>query len=162
MSTTEIRKGKFSAPGAGNIYAKSNQVIVKITGDDTNQTFEVVEENCKPGFQSRAHYHIKAYETFYVFDGSADFQVGDEVFHGTAGSCVHIPPGVPHQVTSEDGVRMLMVYSPAGTEGMFADMHALTPEQLMNPDLTKQLALKHDTVMVEELKDGRSKGTILG
>ena len=90
--------GKHSETGKGNIYAKANEVIVKITGADTNQTFEVVEENCKPGFQSRAHYHIKAYETFYVFDGSADFQVGDEMFHAKKGSCVHIPPGVVHQV----------------------------------------------------------------
>ena len=57
---------------------------------------------------------------------------------------------------------MLMIYSPAGTEGMFAAMHALTQEQLMNADLTKQIALKHDTVMVEQSKDGRGKGTILG
>ena len=41
-------KGKHSPPGAGNIYAKANEVIVKITGDDTAQTFEVVEENFKP------------------------------------------------------------------------------------------------------------------
>ena len=137
-------------------------MIVKITGDDTGQTFEVVEENCKPGFQSRAHYHVRAYETFYVFDGSADFQVGEEFFHAKKGSCVHIPPGVPHQVTSKEGVRMLMIYSPAGTEGMFAAMHALTQEQLMNAELTRQLALKHDTVMIEQSKDGRGKGTILG
>ena len=78
MPTKPDGKGKHSPPGAGNIYAKANEVIVKITGDDTGQTFEVVEENCKPGFQSRAHYHVKAYETFYVFDGSADFQVGEE------------------------------------------------------------------------------------
>src|SRR6476469_8952461 len=82
-------KGKHSPAGAGNIYAKANEVIVKITGADTGQTFEVVEENCKPGFQSRAHYHIKAYETFYLFEGSAEFQVGDEVFNATKGSCVH-------------------------------------------------------------------------
>ena len=162
MSKKTGDKGKHSPPGAGNIYAKANEVIVKITGDDTAQTFEVVEENCKPGFQSRAHYHIKAYETFYVFDGSADFQVGDELFHAQKGSCVHIPPGVPHQVTSKDGVRMLMIYSPAGTEGMFAAMHALSQEQLMNAELTKQLGLKHDTVMIEQSKDGRGKGTILG
>ena len=154
MATTAA--GKHSEPGQGNIYAKANEVIVKITGGDTNQTFEVVEENCKPGFQSRAHYHIKAYETFYVFDGSADFQVGDDMFHAKKGSCVHIPPGVVHQVTSKEGVRMLMIYSPAGTEGMFAAMHALTQDQLMNADLTKQIALKHDTVMVERSKDGRA------
>jgi mannose-6-phosphate isomerase-like protein (cupin superfamily) len=162
MSNSSVLKGKHSSPGEGNIYAKANEVIVKITGADTNNTFEVVEENCKPGFQSRLHYHIKAYETFYVFDGSADFQVGDEMFHAGKGFCVHIAPGVPHQVTSHDGVRMLMIYSPAGTEGMFADMHSLTQGQLMNAELTKQIALKHDTVMLEHGKDGRGKGTILG
>jgi mannose-6-phosphate isomerase-like protein (cupin superfamily) len=155
-------KGKFSGPGEGNVYAKANEVIVKITGADTNQTFEVVEENCKPGFQSRAHYHIKAFETFYIFDGSADFQVGDELFHARTGSCVHIPPGVTHQVTSKDGVRMLMIYSPAGTDGMFAAMHALSQEQIMDAELTRKIALEHDTVMVEQAKGGRGKGTVLG
>jgi mannose-6-phosphate isomerase-like protein (cupin superfamily) len=155
-------KGKHSAPGKGNIYAKANEVIVKITGGATYQTFVVVEEYCKPVFQSRALYHVKAYETFYLFEGSADFKVGDEMFHATKGSCVHIPPGVPHQVTSKEGVRMLMIYSPAGTEGMFAAMHALTQDQLMDAEFTRQLALKHDTVMIEQSKDGRGKGTILG
>lgn len=162
MATSTSPKGKHSAPGAGNIYARANEVIVKVTGGDTNQTFEVVEENCKPGFQSRAHIHTKAFETFYVFEGSADFQVGDELYHAGKGSCVHIPPGVPHQVTSQEGVRMLMIYSPAGTEGMFAAMHALTPDQLMDAELTRKIALAHDTVMIEQTPTGRGKGTILG
>jgi hypothetical protein len=59
-------------------------------------------------------------------------------------------------------VRMLMIYSPAGTEGMFAAMHALTQDQLMNAELTKKIALEHDTVMIEQSADGRGKGTILG
>ena len=59
-------------------------------------------------------------------------------------------------------MRMLMIYSPAGTEGMFAEMHALSQDQLMDASLTKQIALKHDTVMVEQSKDGKGKGTILG
>jgi mannose-6-phosphate isomerase-like protein (cupin superfamily) len=155
-------KAKHSAPGKGNVYARSNEVIVKITAEDTNGTFEVVEENCSPGFQSRTHIHTKAFETFYVFDGSAEFRVGDEVFVGEKGSCIHIPSGVPHQVTSKTGVRMLMVYSPAGTEGLFAAMHALTPEQLMDAELTKRIALEYDTVMIEQSADGKGKGTILG
>ena len=57
---------------------------------------------------------------------------------------------------------MLMIYSPAGTEGMFAAMHALTQDQLMNAALTKEIALKHDTVMVEQSKDGRGKGATSG
>ena len=57
---------------------------------------------------------------------------------------------------------MLMVYSPAGTDGMFAAMHRLTQEQIMDAELTRKIALEHDTVMVEPAKDGRGKGTILG
>jgi hypothetical protein len=41
-------------------------------------------------------------------------------------------------------------------------MHALTAEQLMNPDFTKQLARKHNTARIEELKYGRGKGANLG
>ena len=41
-------------------------------------------------------------------------------------------------------------------------MHKLTQDQLMNAELTKEIALKYDTVMVEPSKDGRGKGTILG
>jgi hypothetical protein len=57
---------------------------------------------------------------------------------------------------------MLMIYSPAGTEGMFAAMHVLTQEQLMDANLTSELALKYDTVMIEQAANGRGKGTILG
>jgi mannose-6-phosphate isomerase-like protein (cupin superfamily) len=112
---------------------------------------------------SRARITTSRHTRHFTFlRGSADFQVGDELFHVQKGSCVHIPPGVPHQVTSNEGVCMLMIYSPAGTEGMFAAMHALSQEQLMNAEFTRQLALKHDTVMIEQSKDGRGKGTILG
>jgi hypothetical protein len=57
---------------------------------------------------------------------------------------------------------MLMIYSPAGTDGMFAAMHALTQEQIMDAELTKKIALEHDTVMIEQAVGGRGKGTILG
>jgi len=95
MSNNAAQKGKHSSPGEGNIYAKANEVIVKITGADTDNTFEVVEENCKPGFQSCLHYHIKAHETFYVFEGSAVFQVGADMFHASKGSCIHISTRSP-------------------------------------------------------------------
>jgi hypothetical protein len=57
---------------------------------------------------------------------------------------------------------MLMIYSPAGTEGMFAACIALRQEQLRDAKLTSKLALKHDTVMIERSAKGRGKVTILG
>ena len=160
MAASSQLQGKASGPGEGNIYKRKNEVIVKVTVADTDGGYEVVEENCGPGFQSRAHIHSRSFETFYVMEGSAEFVVGEDIFTGVPGSCIHIPPGVPHQVTSKDGVRMLMVYSPGGTESMFAAMHALSQDELMDTALTKAIALDHDTVMVEDPPQG--KGTVLG
>ena len=58
-----------------------------------------------------------------MFEGSADFQVGEELLHATRGSAFTSRRESRIKVTSKEGVRMLMIYSPAGTEGMFADMH---------------------------------------
>lgn len=58
------------------------------------------------------------------------------------------------------------VYAKAN-DGMFAAMHKLTQEQIMDAELTREIAFEHDTVMVEQVMveqawDGRGKGTILG
>ena len=70
--------------------------------------------------------HTKSFQVCYVVDGAGEFQLGDQVFHAKKGACVNIPPGVPHKVGSKDGMRMLMVYSPPGLEGMMKAMKALS------------------------------------
>jgi hypothetical protein len=35
------------------------------------------------------------------------------------------------------------------------------PAVIMDAELTKKIALQHDTVMIEQAPDGRGKGTIL-
>jgi mannose-6-phosphate isomerase-like protein (cupin superfamily) len=162
MSANAGAKGKHSAPGEGITFSRANQSTVKVTAQDTGGTFEVLDEICKPGFQSRLHLHTKSYQTCYVMEGRGDFLVGEETFHADTGACVHIPPGVAHQVSSKDGMRMLMVYSPAGIGAMFAAMHALTPEQLMDSELTRRIAAEHDTIVLADDKGGGAKGTVLG
>jgi len=162
MAAVTDVKGKHSAPGEGTVFVRANQSTVKITATDTNGAFEIMDEICKPGFQSRLHLHTKSYQTCYVIEGSGDFRVGDETFHAQTGSCVNIPPGAPHQVTSKDGMRMIMVYAPAGIGAMFAAMHALTPEQLKDSELTRRIAAEHDTVILADSAGGGAKGTVLG
>jgi hypothetical protein len=57
---------------------------------------------------------------------------------------------------------MLMIYSPAGTDGMFAAMYALTKEQIMDAELTRKIALEHDTVMVEQTQKWSGKRHDIG
>ena len=162
MSQTSPLKGKYSAAGEGNIYARANTAICKITAGDTDGTFEIFDEQCKPGFESRLHLHTKSFQVCYVVDGSGEFQLGDEVFRAKKGACVNIPPGVAHKVGSKEGMRMLMVYSPPGLEGMMAAMKALSPEQLADGALTKRILAEHDTVVLGEGAGSKGTGSVLG
>ena len=126
-------------------------MFVKVTAGDTGGAYEVCEERCPPGFASRRHMHTRNHVTFYVIEGSATFILGDETHEGKAGSLFHIPPRLPHQVIAgDDGIRMLMVYSPGETEAMFKEMTALTPEQRAHFETGKSVAAKHNTVWVGE------------
>ena len=70
---------------------------------------------------------------------SGEFQLGDQVFHAKKGACVNIPPGVPHKVGSKEGMRMLMVYSPPGLEGMMKAMKASKIDILFNVGLPRTM-----------------------
>jgi mannose-6-phosphate isomerase-like protein (cupin superfamily) len=155
-------KGKHSPPGEGNIYARANVAACKITAADTGGSFEVFHEACKPGFESRLHHHSRSYQVCFVIEGSGEFEVGDEVFHAKAGSCVNIPPGVAHRVGSKAGMRMVMIYSPPGLEGMMKALHVLDKEQLADGALTSRILAEHDTIVLGEAAGSRGKGSVLG
>jgi mannose-6-phosphate isomerase-like protein (cupin superfamily) len=162
MSKPTTLRGKYSAAGEGNVYARANVATCKITAGDTDGTFEIFDEQCKPGFESRLHMHTKSFQVCYVVDGSGEFQLGDATFHAKKGACVNIPPGVPHKVGSKEGMRMLMVYSPPGLEGMMKAMKALSPEQLADGALTSKLLAEHDTVVLGEGSGSKGYGSVLG
>ncbi len=162
MSKPSTLQGKYSAAGEGNVYARANVATCKITASDTDGTFEIFDEQCKPGFESRLHMHTKSFQVCYVVDGAGEFQLGDQVFHAKKGACVNIPPGVPHKVGSKEGMRMLMVYSPPGLEGMMAAMKGLSPEQLADGALTSKILAEHDTVVLGESTGSKGSGSVLG
>jgi len=162
MPQPSTPKPKYSAAGDGNVYARANIATCKVTAADTNGSYEIFDEICKPGFESRLHMHVKSFQVCYVVDGSGEFQLGDEVFHAKKGACVNIPPGTPHKVGSKEGMRMLMVYAPPGLEGMMAAMKALTPEQLKDGALTAKILAEHDTIVLGEGEGSRGSGSVLG
>ena len=65
-------------PGGGRVFKRMNDMTVKVKSSDTNGTYEMCEEKCPPGFESRRHLHAKDFETFYMVSGSATWEVGDE------------------------------------------------------------------------------------
>lgn len=162
MSTNTDHRRRVSLAGEGRIYARANTAICKITGAETDGTLELFEETCKPGFESRLHLHTKSFQICYVVKGSGQFRLGDETFEAAPGTSVNIPPGVPHQVGSKDGMTMLMVYSPPGLEGMMAAMKSLSAEQLADGALTSKILAEHDTIVLGEAVGSKGSGSVLG
>ena len=150
---------RLIGPKGGNGYqAGVNELNIMVRAQDSGGAFELIEEVCKPGFVSRLHRHNDRSQTFYIVEGDAKVIVGGENFEAVQGSCVHVPPGVPHQIESEGGMKMLMVYTPGGMEKLFSAVQDLTPEQAQDPEFTAALTASHDTIMM----DDESKGTVLG
>ena len=164
MTSQSEKTDKYvSSPGEGTAFVHEfNEVRVKVTAEQTGGLFEIFEENCRPGFQSRTHYHSRNHQTFHIIEGEARFVLDGEASDVAAGGTVHIPPGVVHQISSEQGVRMLQIYTPGGIEAMFEEIDSLPKEELKNPEVTKALLRKHDTVMVKEQAGAQAKGTVLG
>lgn len=152
-------KIRMTGPQGGTLYqAGVNQLNIMVGVEDSGGAFELIEETCKPGFVSRLHRHNDRSQTFYIVEGRAKVVVDGQDFDAQKGSCIHVPPGVPHQIESESGMKMIMVYAPGGMEKLFSAVQDLTPEQASDPDFTARLTASHDTIML----DDESKGTVLG
>lgn len=80
---------------------------------DAQQTFGYVEIN--PGVKNPRHYHPNSDEVLYLLEGELDHSLGDEVFHLTAGSAIHIPEGIEHDALNPGSTiaRMLVAYPTA-------------------------------------------------
>ena len=74
----------------------------------------VIEENVPPGVSEHRHYHERAQQFFYVLEGTAHMEIDGEVSEVVAGSGIHVPSGVPHQLMNktEQKLRFLVISQP--------------------------------------------------
>lgn len=70
------------------------------------------------------HVHHAEDETFVLLEGRLSFRLGEEVHEATPGTAIFVPRGTVHSFANGLGgaARMLFMCSPAGMEGMFAEI----------------------------------------
>lgn len=136
----------FTLPGQGKFYDRNNEMWVKVPSSATNGTYEICEETCPAGFESKKHSHRNDFETFYMVDGSATWSVGDETIEATKGTIINIPPNTPHKVVTKNGCRMVLIFGPGEQAAMFEEMDKLTSEEKENMDIIHSILDKHDVV----------------
>jgi quercetin dioxygenase-like cupin family protein len=115
MSTiTSARKARALAPADGDArWFLGNLAVVKLTGEETDGQFSLVEALAARGDMPPLHVHHRDDETFLIIDGEMSMYVGDAALRGGPGSIFFAPRDVPHAYRVEsDTARWRVISSP--------------------------------------------------
>lgn len=107
-----------------NLWWDNILVTFKVTSEETDGTFAIVEEVVPPNYETPLHVHSREDERVYVVSGNLMFQVGDEIFQATTGAFINMPRGLVHNfknIGTTEAV-LLITFSPAGIEDMFCEI----------------------------------------
>ena len=120
MSTSTLPQGGVSIDrGEGkSFWLLTDLLTFKLTGEDTNNAFTVLEVSAGPELGPPPHTHRFSDESFYILEGSFDFSLAGETFSAGAGSFVHLPRGIVHSHRAGGGAeaKALVIQSPSGVE----------------------------------------------
>ena len=138
-------KHEIIQPGEGIEYKwSSDHIFVKTVGKLAEGRVSMVEDTMNPGFHLARHHHKQMTEVFYVLEGEITLIFDDETVVASVGTTINIPPNVWHEAKSENGAKMLSIFSPAGFEDYLAEMKTLTDEQFADAPFMQALNEKYD------------------
>lgn len=136
-----LKKPKIVKNSTGNkLNALGDNQNIKLTGEDTNGQFALIEQNNDPGVGIPPHVHENEDEVFQVLSGQVEMSVGNKTTTLQAGDLIFCPKGVPHswKVIGEEKARAMLSIFPAGLEGMFEELAQLPPGA---PDMEEVTAI---------------------
>ena len=127
--------------GGTNLNILGIPMVVRLRGSDTGGIVGVAESHDVAGSGPPLHIHHREDETFQVLEGEYEWTVGDKTFVAGKGTTIFAPRGIPHgyrYIGTETG-RLMCTITPAGFEGFFEEVGALSPEE--QQDLPRILAI---------------------
>jgi len=104
---------------------------IRLTGEDTGGAFCLLVDEAPPGWALPPHRHLGESETIHVTSGTMWLSLDgdDERLEVPAGSTVHLPAGLLHAggTLGDEPLERVVVFSPAGVEGLFARIGSEDP-----------------------------------
>src|SRR5262245_13668132 len=122
---------QVTADGGRKINILGIPMVIRLHGRDTGGVVSAVESHDVPGGGPPPHIHHREDETFQVLEGDYEFTVGGKSFLASRGTTIFAPRGIPHtyRYLGKAPGRLMCVITPAGFEGFFEAIGALTPQQ---------------------------------
>ena len=143
-------------PGEGRDIDMGNfRMSLKASGEETSQTFSLLEAEEPANFGPPMHIHHDAAEAFYVINGEYRIFVEDDEFVCPAGSFIFIPAGVPHGFrVGASPSRKLNIYAPAAMVGYFDDLAAAIARNEMDDETLGEIARRHGMEVIDPVPEG--------
>ena len=119
-------------------------MLIRIHGRDTAGTLSAVESHDVPGGGPPPHLHQREDELFQILEGEYEFSVAGKKLIARKGDTIFAPRGIPHTyryLGTKPG-RLLCVITPAGFEGFFEEIGAMTPQQQQDIPRVLEVAKK--------------------
>lgn len=110
--------------GPGQIAWLGTLYRTILTTDATSGAMSITDSVSPPGSGPPRHIHHNADETFVLLTGDCTFWLEGHTFHRGPGETVFVPRGAEHtfRVASDVPCRHLVILTPGGFEGFFAEM----------------------------------------
>ena len=112
-------------PGGGPaVWLVGDTYTLKVSGAQTGGAFALLEARVPPGGGPPPHVHLREDETFVVLEGELTFSAGGATGPAGPGAVLYVPKGTVHAFANVGAApaRMLFLYTPAGMDGMFAEI----------------------------------------
>jgi quercetin dioxygenase-like cupin family protein len=126
-----------------NIFGNIDNI--RLHGRDTGGVLAVVESNNQPGEGPPPHIHSREDETFQVLEGEYEFNVGGKTIRAQKGATLFAPRGIPHffRCISQTPGLLMCIMTPAGFEGFFEEIGAMSPQQQRDIPRAMEIAKKY-------------------
>jgi mannose-6-phosphate isomerase-like protein (cupin superfamily) len=123
-----------SNDGGKKVNVLGIPMVIRVHGSATGGVVSAVESHDVPGGGPPPHVHHREDETFQILEGEYEWTVGGKTFMAGKGSTIFAPRKVPHtyRYVGQTAGRLLCVITPAGFEGFFEEIGALSPQEQQN------------------------------
>ena len=119
-------------------------MVIRIHGRDTGGMLSVVESHDVAGGGPPPHIHSREDETFQILEGEYEFVAGGKTIVAKPGTTLFAPREVPHtyRYLGTTPGRLMCVITPAGFEGFFEEIGALSLQQQQDIPRVIEIAKK--------------------
>lgn len=123
MPETLVTGFTHQKPFTGNsVHYLAHTFSFLATGKDTDNAYALIHCFFRKGFTPPPHYHTKEDESFYLLEGTIEFQAGNKKIMASAGELIVLPKGIPHSFNLvTETAKALLLITPAGFETVFKE-----------------------------------------